>query len=269
MSYGKRQAISPKENMNKKGTGQCHEADPDTILKIELETINGKPFFGQATDDELLYIWCTVFGRKKDELFGVISTKSLTRNVRATYKLKLPLNLSELSASGSFSYEKYLDGGESEVITGRILNFGARKPVEIGECTKITVKTNYGVEASGVIAWLKNFGTIVGNQGFVENKHTGLKTDVFETEIVLKKHVYEYLPMFGQKTVVYYPGIPRMCNRCYLDGHMRRDCNNKKRDWIAYVISLIEDDGFNPDLVGSWKNAISRWKKANAIPEGV
>jgi hypothetical protein len=78
MSYGKRQAISPKENMNKKGSGQCLEADPETILKVELETINGKPYFGKANDEELLYIWCRVFGSQKDELFGVISSKSLT-----------------------------------------------------------------------------------------------------------------------------------------------------------------------------------------------
>jgi hypothetical protein len=99
--------------------------------------------------------------------------------------------------------------------------------------TKITVKTNCGVIASDVIAWLKNFGTIVGNQGFIENKNNGLKTDVFETEIILRKNVYEYLPMFGQKTVVNYPGIPSMCNRRYLDDHLLRDCNHKKRDWIA------------------------------------
>jgi len=253
--------------MNKKGTGQNYETDSDTIVKIELETINGKPFYGQATDDELIYIWVRVFKRSRDELFGVISSKSLTRNVRATYKLRAPLRLKDLSDCAIFSYEKFLDDGATEEITGRILGYGNVKPAEIGDLTRVTVKTNFGVEPIGVLNWLKLYGTIASNSGnFVDNPSTGLKTDVFEVEIVLKKHINEYLPMYGQKVQVNYPGIPRMCNRCYLVGHLRRECNNKKRDWIEYVVNLIENDGIKSDFVGTWKNAISRWRNANSDP---
>lgn len=265
--YGKRTASSPRENMSKKGSGQNHETDLDTLVKIELETINGKPFLGQISDDELIYIWVQVFKRSKDELFGTTSTKTLTRNVRATFKLKDPIKVQEICESGFFVYEKFLDDGSSEEITGRVLGFGFTKPAEIGELTKITVKTNFGVEPAGILAWLKLYGTVAPQHEFKINQNTGLRTDVFETEIVLKKHVEEYLPMYGQKVQVHYPGIPRMCNRCYLVGHLRRECNNKKRDWVAYIVDLIEEGGIKKELVGSWKNAINRWKNANSNPD--
>ncbi len=243
-----------------------HETDLDLLVKIELVSINEKPFFGQATDDELLYIWVTVFKRKFEELYGVSSSKSLTRNVRATYKLKKPMKLHEIEGP-NFTYTKYLDDGNIETINGRILGYGAVRPAELGELVKITVKTNLAVEASGVVTWLKLFGTLTTQHDFVTNPKTGLKTDVFEGSIVLRKHVPEFLPMYGQKCQVNYAGIPKQCNRCYLSGHLRRECNNKKRDWIEYVNGLVEELRIGTDLIGTWRNAVERWKNANSLPE--
>ncbi len=252
--------------MAKKGTGQNFETDPDCLLKIELLTINDKPYFGTATDDELIYIWVNVLGRKFEELFGVTSTRTLTRHVRATYKLKTPIRqeVFESLDGPDFRYEKFLDDGQSEVISGRILAFGASKPAELGELIKVSVKTNFGVEPTGVLNWLKLYGTVSSSEhNFVStNKTTGLRSDLFVAEIVLKKHIEEYLPMYGQKVQVNYNGIPRMCNRCYLTGHLRRDCNNKKKEWLAYVSDLVEA-GVKTELIGSWKAAITRWKNAN------
>jgi hypothetical protein len=260
--YGKRSANSPKENMSKKGAGQNYESDPDTLIKIELIEINGKPFFGQVSEDELLYIWVKVFNRPLEELFGVTSTKSLTRNIRAIYKLNAPAKVHDIISSETFAYEKFLDDGSVERISGRILGYANQKRTELGELTKVSVKTNFGVDGPGVLAWLKLYGTPTSHSEFVKNERTGIRSDIFEAEIILKKHIPEYLPMFGQKCQVNYPGIDRMCNRCYRVGHLRRDCNNLKRDWIVYVQSFL-DEGFNKDLIGSWKNAIARWKNAN------
>jgi hypothetical protein len=268
--YGKRIATSPKESMPKKGTGQCHEADNETLVKIELESINGKPYFGQATDDELLYIWEQVFKRNKSELFGLTSTKSLTRHVRATFKLNAPTKLKDIFPTADFFYEKCLDDGSRERISGKILGHGSQNPAEPGDTVKITVKTGFHVLPSGVLNWLKIYGAIIKHD-FTTNPQTGLKTDVYEVELVLRKHVEEFLPMYGQKVVVSYPGIPKMCNHCYLVGHLRRECNNKKRDWIEYINDLVENHGINVELIGTWKNAVQRWKNANlsanSIPE--
>ncbi len=235
-----------------------HETDPETVVKIELVSINEKPFFGQISDEEILYIWCTVFGRKKEELFGTTSTKSLTRNIRITYKLNAPIKVQEFAEGPNFRYEKLFDD-VPVVITGKIIGYGTPKPAEIGELTKITVKTNFGVEASGVINWLKLYGTLQPQFGFAVNPNTGLKT---ESEIILKKHIPEFSPIHGQKCLVSYPGIPRLCNRCYGVGHMRRECNNIKREWIEYVKELV-NGGVKVEYIGTWIKAIERWENAN------
>jgi hypothetical protein len=270
--YGKRSATSPRENMSKKPQAPVnmvetrHETDINTIVRLELDTINEKPFFGQVSDEEILYLWVTVFGRKREELFGTTSTKTLTRNVRITYKLKAPINLKDLHDGPVFKYEKYLDDGSVEIIIGKILGYDAIKPVELGELAKISVKTNFRVEPSGILSWLKLYGTTTSTSGFAINPSTGLKTDIFEAEVMLKRHIQEYLPIFGQKCQISYAGMPKMCNRCYLVGHLRRDCKNKKTDWIEYVISLLKE-GLDPELIGSWKNAVSRYENTSKNPQ--
>jgi hypothetical protein len=267
-TYGKRNATSPKENMAKhlkarSSVSVSHEADLDTIVKVEFETINGKPFLGQISDDELVYLWVKVFNRKKEELFGVTSTKTLTRNVRATFKLNSPTKLSEIFEAGNFSYERCHEDGSQLVIVGKIIGFGAQKPAEIGDVVQVTVRTNFLVEASGVLNWLKLFGTISANKGgFQTSTVTGLKSDIYEVELKLKTHINEYLPMYGQKAQVFYPGIPRVCNRCYVPGHLRRDCQNIKKDWLAYVVELL-DGGLDPELIGKWQGAAQRWREAH------
>jgi hypothetical protein len=275
---GKRSATSPRENMSKKTSVQLskagsqmanksHEADPNTIVKVEFDSINGKPFFGQVSDDELMYVWTQVFKRKREELFGITSSKTLTRNVRAIFKLISPIKVQEVIDGPLFKYSKILDDGSSEEICGKIIGYGAGKPAELGELVTVSIKTNFGVNPSGLADWMKLYGTIVTQKGFVTNKQTGLKTDTFEFEMVLRKHIEEYLPIFGQKTLINYPGRPRQCNRCYITGHIRRECKNKKLDWVEYIIRLIKEEGINIDLIGTWRNAIDRYENASSNPE--
>jgi hypothetical protein len=240
-----------------------HQANPETLIKVEFLSINDKPFYGQVSDDELLYVWITVFGRKKEELFGLTSTKSLTRNVRATFKLKEPIRLSEITERPDFGYEKFLDDGKVEVITGKFIGFGP-KPAEIGDFVKITARTGFNIEPAGILNWLKLYGQPSTKGDYLTNERTGLKTDVFECEIVLRRHIEEYLPIYGQKVQINYQGIPKQCNRCYIVGHLRRDCCNLKRDWIAYVSDLIEDNGIKEEMVGSWRIALERWRSSGA-----
>ncbi len=239
------------------------ETEPDTLLKIEFDTFNGKPYFGQVSDDELIYVWEQVFGRKKEELFGVTSTKTLTRKVRATFKLKVATKTTDITPSETFAYEKVLDDGSKEEVKGHVLGFNVQKPAQLGEVTRVTVRTNLGVEANGVLNWLRLYGTLTShNHDFSTNPSTGVKTGNFVAEVVLRRHIEEFLPMYGQKAQVSYPGIPRMCNRCYKVGHLRRDCNNIKKDWVQYIVELL-DSGLKKELIGSWKNAVTRWRNAN------
>jgi hypothetical protein len=168
--------------------------------------------------------------------------------------------LTDLFISGTFAYEKILDDGSKDVITGKIIGYGAAKPAELGDLVKVFVKTNFKVEPSGVLNWLRLYG-ITSHYEFQTSSITGLKSDIFEVELILKVHIPEYLPMYGQKVQIYYPGIPRVCNRCYVDGHLRRDCQNQKKDWVAFIAEQLEN-GLNPELIGSWSKAVESWKKS-------
>jgi len=180
----KRQPTSPMENTNKKPNFHPFETNKDKVVKIEFLTLNDKPYYGQVLDEELIFIWTTVWKKPRDLLFGVKSTKSLNRLVRAVSKLTAPIKLSEEFPAENFSYENFLDDGTSEKITGRIL--GMTKIAELGQATKITVSTNFGVEPPGVINWLQLYGTVSSTYSMIKNEETGLFTDVFQTEIILQ-----------------------------------------------------------------------------------
>jgi len=257
----KRPPTSPIFNMNKKEKFNPHETSKDKIIKVEFDTINGKPYFGQISEEELLFVWISVFKKPRELLFGIKSTKSLTRNVRATFKLTASVKLQEEFPNEHFSYENFLDDGQVEKVTGRIL--GYKKKAEIGQITKITITTNFGVEPPGILNWLQRYGTVSAKYNFVQNPETGVFTDVFETEICLNRHIPEYLPMYGQKVSVEYPGIEKVCNRCYTPGHMRRECGNSPREWIKFVIDFIKEENIPSELIGSWENAIERYHNAN------
>jgi len=271
----KRKAASPKENTSKKtnmatgstststpATRSVFETNPDQVVKIELVSINDKPFYGQISDEELIYIWTSVFLRKKEELYGVSSTRSLSRLVRAKFRLNAPKQLSEIVKAENFSYEKTLKDGKIEKINGIVLGFNKVKPIELGKRAHIHIKTNFGVEIDGVANWLRIFGSVYRLDHLV-NDNTGLRTDVIEAEVVLREHLPEFLPMYGQKVQIQYPGVLKICVRCYGYGHYRNECNNKQRNWIEYAIQLVESKKINIEYVGTWKNAFTRWRKAN------
>jgi len=137
-----------------------------------------------------------------------------------------------------------------EKVTCRILGF--TKIPDLGQLVKVHIVTNFGVEPPGIINWLQKYGNVSSNYSMLKNETTGLYTDVFETEMVLKRHIHEFLPMYG------YLGIPKVCNKCYRDGHMKRDCKNAAREWIKFVIDLMKEAKIPMEMVGTWEGAIKR-----------
>jgi len=257
----KRSATSPAGNMSKKDKDiiNPHETAKEKVVKIELVSINGKPFFGQISEEEILYIWLTVFEKPRELLFGGISSKSLTRNVRVTFKLTAPIDLFKEFPSEHFSYEKFL-GEAAEKVEGRIL--GYVKIATLGQPTLIEISTNFGVEPPGILNWLQRYGVTSSKYSFKKND-AGFYTDVFVIEVTLHRHVPEFLPMYGQKVVINYPGIPKVCVKCYRSGHMKRACNNPQRLWIDFISDLVEEENVPADYIGSWGKAIENHKNAN------
>jgi len=63
----------------------------------------------------------------------------------------------------------------------------------------------------------------------------------------------ELLPIHGQKIKIYYRGMKKTCNNCYEEGHLRKDCENEKNQWLTYVAKFMESNPkISQDLDGKW-----------------
>jgi hypothetical protein len=274
-SFSKRQASSPAEKVpeNKKpvtedkapmpGVPKKPQAvDPTSgsLIKFEVVKINDASFYGTLSEVEIIYIWEKILGRSKDEIYGMSYNRSLTRNFRATFKLNAQVETANIYPEQAFEYHRPKPGSDEEfdVLTCKFVGYSNIKPVEIGQVTRVTVKTNdFSVTPSQIRAWLSKFGTVSPIFDFERNS-VGVRTDIFETEIKLAKHIPEYLPIAGRKVLVSYPGIPKACNNCYETGHLKRNCKQKKRDWLDRVRELKDSGDFEDELFGGWISILSQ-----------
>ncbi len=225
-----------------------------SLVRFEVVSINGKQFYGSLAEVEILHIWEKVLGRSKDEMYAMSYNRSLVRNFRVTIKLNRQAEVADLYPEPSFEYHRAKEGSETEfdVLVCKFVGYSNVKPAEIGQLTRITVKTNdFMVEAGQIIAWLSKFGSVASNFDYEKNS-VGVRSDVFETSIVLQEHIPEYLPIAGRKVSVNYPGIPKMCNNCYKIGHVKRSCKSLKKDWVEHVREVRATGRFEDDLFGGW-----------------
>jgi hypothetical protein len=236
---------------------QVQEPDPSkgAVIKFEVTGINDKQFFGTLSEPEILYIWEKILGRDKHEIFGMSYSRSLTRNFRVTFKLTVPdISPVDIYPEPIFPYQRARQDNEEEVdvLTCKFVGYLNARPAELGRLTRITIKTqDFAVDFKEIVAWLSKFGSVSANHDFERNS-LGIRTDVLETEIVLAKHVPEYLPIAGRKVLVNYPGMPRACNNCYLVGHLKRNCKGKKKDWLDRVKDLRDSGDFEDSMFGGW-----------------
>jgi len=229
-----------------------------TRVVIEAVGINEEVFYGSLSEEELLFIWEKILARNRAEIFGMSYKRSLKRNFRATFILTHKCELSEIYPRSSFSHKRKKDGAPDDLIHCNIIGFNQVKPAELGSLTKITATTNdFTVLPAEILPWLAMFGTVGSKYDYVKNS-LGIRTDVIETEIKLNKHIPEFLPAGGRKIQVEYPGIPKMCIRCYKTGHLRRNCRSPKVEWIDRVAAMRATKEFPDNMFGNWINVLDQ-----------
>jgi hypothetical protein len=258
----KRVATSPAEKMAQDKKNKTKMSLEGSIIKFDVTAINGKTYYGVLSEIEIVYIWEKILGRSKSEIFGMTYNRSLTRNFRVTFKLNEFVLPRSLYPEATFSYRRAKPDATSEddvdTLECKFVNYDAVEPVELGQLTRITVTTNgFMVEPKLILAWLAKFGSVSAIHAYEKNS-VGIRTDVLETEIALREHVPEYLPVAGRKLQVAYPGIPKSCNHCYQSGHLKRACKNKKLDWIGKVREMRASGKFTDDMFGGWIAIIER-----------
>jgi hypothetical protein len=279
MSFAKRQATSPAEKTpvtKKLPKGDSYptksamppkpkpQPDPNgSLFKFEVIGINDKPFYGSLAECEILHIWEKVLGRAKEEIFAMSYSRSQKRNFKVTFKLNQDILPADVYPEPNFVYYRKSSPGEEVTVDDdsihcKIIGYTSVKPVELGQLTRVTAKTNdFSVSPSEINAWLVKFGS-VGSFFDYEKNSVGMRTDIFETEIVLHRHIPEYLPIAGRKIQISYPGIPRACNNCFEPGHMKRNCKSKRVEWIDRVEAMRKTGDFEDELFGGWISIIER-----------
>jgi len=258
----KRLAFSPPENpRNQKKFNMAPKklADPQsegTRIIIETFGINDVEFFGTLTDEELIFIWEKILQRSVAEIFGMKTKRSMARHFRAIFVLNSKLDLDKTNLSEVFVYRRKKPDAKTEDdvdnIHCRLIGFDRPRPAEIGQLVRVTASTvEFMVSPNDIIAWLSKFGSVNTHFQYVKNA-VGIRTDVIETEIHLKSHIPEYLPIGGKKVLINYPGIKRMCINCYREGHMKRNCKGRRVEWLSKVEEMRKSGLYEDSLFGEW-----------------
>jgi hypothetical protein len=263
----KRQANSPAEKIpeSKKmfasllqGGKPREDSSKGSLIRFEVAAIGDKPFYGSLAEIEIIHIWEKVLGRDRSEIYAMSYNRSLTRNFRVTFKLAVSgLTASSIYPESTFEYHRKPLSAESddavETLTCKFVGFSNVKPAELGQLTRVTAKTNeFVVDQADILNWLSKFGSVNTSNFDYERNSLGIRTDVLEVEILLKKHIPEYLPVNGRKVLINYPGIPKGCNNCYAVGHLKRNCRETKKDWIERVREMRDSGEYEDELFGGW-----------------
>jgi len=84
----------------------------------------------------------------------------------------------------------------------------------------------------------------------------GIETDDLEVDLVLRQHPPEVLPIFGKRFVIWYPGIPKQCKKCYNLDHIAKNCTNPAIEWLDYVAGVHQLGTFKDELFGTWLDTL-------------
>jgi len=256
----KRTATSPAEKQpHKKSTMPPKKfvaATDGTKVTIEVFGINDKDYYGSLSDAELLFIWEKTFNRCQDEIFGMSQKRGLNRHFRGTFTLNTVIQHSDIWREECFVFRRRAIDAKSDddydSVHCRIIVKNKPAQAEIGNIVRITATTNeFSVSPDDIGKWLCKFGSVSSNYDYVKNS-VGLRTDVLEVDLLLRKHIPEFLPISGSKVQIAYPGIPKACINCYKFGHMKRNCRGAKVDWIQRVAEFRKTGEFEDSLFGKW-----------------
>ena len=140
--------------------------------------------------------------------------------------------------------------------------------------------TDYQVSPDQMLAWLSIYGDILSpiiEDCFEDPEDEGVDgedgvnaTGTFSVKMRLRKEIPQLIPMLGKRVSIYYPGIRRLCSKCFGD-HSGKFCKKPKVKWIDYVINFIESNAHIPERAyGRWIEIIEKererdgWEKASA-----
>ena len=121
---------------------------------------------------------------------------------------------------------------------------------------------DYGVEEHEILAWLEQFGEVIGH--LTEDIYPDSDSDgdptgngTFMVKMKLHSPIPQLLPMWGKRIRIYYRGVQKLCPRCF-GNHPRKNCRWEKRRWINNVLEFMEHYQDIPnEIYGRWYKVIN------------
>jgi len=218
------------------------------IATYRVLTRNGSKFVGALSRRQCFDIWVDCFKLPREILHGISLVQAPGRPFLFDFHLHEEISLSALP--GTFSH--LLEGSTYQ---GEFVKDDSEVPL-LGEEVQIFVRgTRFRLTPVQIKLWLSIFGTLIDEPGYIKDTELShISTDDLTLRMILKRHVYGWLPAFGRKLRVSYKGQPIQCGACFGLGHVRSNCQGERVDWLKYCRILVSEFNLTTSLLGKWQN---------------
>jgi hypothetical protein len=252
-------------------------------LIIKALTINGYPFKGTFTSDEVISIFVNILGFEKKLLHAY---KAEWRNGQMTLflKMKQQTNIDDLWECENFTYTRKVPRGK-EILEDKIecQILGIRKrPGMQGDWDEqeetgirwIKVEgAEYRLEKREIVDWLSTWGEPLSDPKEDVHEDTidpdsdsePISTGLYSLKMKLNELPPQHIPMCGRRVRLYYKGIVKKCGKCFGD-HKPNVCDQERVPWINYVRDFMEDfPEIDESYYGRWTRILNEEEAAGKM----
>jgi len=248
---------SPRSDFNSTIDSMSSETpmDNDQVVSVSytIENRNGEKFKGAVDRPTAKKIWEMGLNLPGNLIYGIALNQSMDRSFLIDYELKEAIDWCECLPT----FDVEIDGVKYD---GR--KFAPKpRPPELGEEVVIRIKkTRFKLKPPQVTRWMEHFGVITKAPNFEDASDLpSVKADDILLTMKLRKHVPGILPAYGRKMIVFYPGQPILCGKCFELGHVRAKCEKEVAvKWISFVRVVSNEKFASKEMLGSWAELLEK-----------
>ena len=238
------------------------------MVNVEIIGLNGNAFKGTFNRSDGFELYEAALKLDLDKLWGLSIWYQGSPRVR--FKLKEAIHLESTFQKEDFMYERKRDN-QTDFINGRIIGFkkapeatSEKTPFDpIGSIVRVNLYgCSYNFKREQVEEWIHHFGDQVSAQEeIMDRDRPTFGTGDLSVRVKLRKHIPQFLPMFGKRIRVAYRGMTSLCSNCFEPGHFRSDCAAEKVMFVQYVKVFRREAKLPEHCFGSWIRILENMEK--------
>ena len=218
------------------------------VIKIKCNKINDQIFKGTILYAVAKNIFTLALGLPEEQLYLINMSYNKCRIV--AFKLKAKINIYDLRDKENFTMERKYKLENADVVDlihckiqgiwkqrsePRLPNYdGSLSDIQWIEISG----SQYSIDELGLARWLRCYGELLTPISEMAHKDSEVENGVgigtYAVKMRLRSPIAQFLPAYGKKILVYYPGIKHLCYGCYGEHH-RSKCGSPKLPLISYV----------------------------------